>query len=57
VEDYESEVEAIMSMPNNVAVMPSFDHEEEWMKQVRWSIPDTGYNGLREYVCTHIFAF
>ena len=43
VKEHESELHAILSLPNVAAVMPSYDHEEEWMKQVAgdciWSDP------------------
>jgi len=43
VKEHESEVQAILSLPNVAAVMPSYDHEEDWMKQVAgdciWSDP------------------
>ena len=43
VREHESEIQAILSLPNVSAVMPSYDHEEEWMKQVAgdciWSDP------------------
>lgn len=43
VKEHKSEIQAILSIPNIAAVMPSYDHEEEWMKQVAgdciWSDP------------------
>jgi len=43
VKEHETEIHAILSLPNVAAVMPSYDHEEEWMKQVAgdciWSDP------------------
>lgn len=43
VADHKTEIHAIMAMPNVAAVMPSYDYETEWMKQVAadciWSDP------------------
>ena len=43
VEDFTSEIQAIMAVPKVAAVMPSYEHETEWMKQVAgdciWSDP------------------
>jgi len=43
VKQHDSEIQAILSLPNVAAVMPSYDHEEDWMKQVAgdciWSDP------------------
>lgn len=40
---YDNELQAIMGMPNVAAIMPSYDYETEWMKQVAadciWSDP------------------
>mmetsp|Transcript_31866 Transcript_31866/g.53761 ORF Transcript_31866/g.53761 Transcript_31866/m.53761 type:complete len:599 (+) Transcript_31866:106-1902(+) len=38
-----TEIESILAMPNIVSIMPAYDHEEDWMKQVGtdciWSDP------------------
>lgn len=43
IEGHTSELETILAMPNVAAIMPSYDHESEWMKQVAadciWSDP------------------
>ena len=43
VVEHDSEIQAILAIPNVAAVMPSYDHETEWMKQVAgdciWSDP------------------
>jgi hypothetical protein len=40
---YETEIQAIMALPNTISIMPSYNHEEDWMKQVGtdciWSDP------------------
>lgn len=40
---HDSEIQAILAIPNVAAVMPSYDHETDWMKQVAgdciWSDP------------------
>ena len=35
VPEYETEIKAILSVPAVAAVMPAYDHETEWTKQVR----------------------
>eukprot|EP00981_Chlorochromonas_danica_P001277 scaffold268_cov210-Ochromonas_danica.AAC.72 len=43
VPEHSSEIQAIMSLPRVISIMPSYEHEEEWMKQVAtdciWSDP------------------
>lgn len=43
IDGFDSELQAILDMPNVVAVMPAYSHETEWMKQVAadclWSDP------------------
>ena len=43
IKDHSSEVQTIMAIPPVVSIMPPYDHEEEWMKQVAtdciWSDP------------------
>lgn len=43
VPGFESEIQAIMALPSVIGIMPAFEHEEEWMKQVAsdciWSDP------------------
>ena len=43
VKEQPTEVQAIMAIPSVVSVMPPYDHETEWMKQVAtdciWSDP------------------
>ena len=34
VPEYETEIKAILSVPAVAAVMPAYDHETEWTKQV-----------------------
>lgn len=42
-DQYETEIQAILAMPNVISIMPAYDHEQEWMKQVGtdciWSDP------------------
>jgi diadenosine tetraphosphatase ApaH/serine/threonine PP2A family protein phosphatase len=42
-EFFNTEVEAILAIPNVVSIMPAYDHESDWMKQVAtdciWSDP------------------
>lgn len=33
--EYETEIKAILSVPSVAAVMPAYEHETEWTKQVR----------------------
>ena len=43
VPEYETEIKAILSVPSVAAVMPAYEHETEWTKQVAsdciWSDP------------------
>jgi hypothetical protein len=43
VKEQPTEVQAIMAIPPVISVMPPYDHEAEWMKQVAtdciWSDP------------------
>ena len=34
VPEYETEIKAILSVPSVAAVMPAYEHETEWTKQV-----------------------
>ena len=46
VEDFDNEVQAIMAVPNLNGIMPSYEHETEWTKQISadivWSDPVGG---------------
>ena len=43
INGFSTEIQAIMALPKVAAIMPSYEHEEEWMKQVAgdciWSDP------------------
>ena len=43
VNGFRAEIQQIMALPKVAAIMPSYEHEEEWMKQVAgdciWSDP------------------
>ena len=43
VEDFDNEIQAIMAVPNLNGIMPSYEHETEWTKQISadivWSDP------------------
>ncbi len=43
VDDSTTEIQTILSLPQSVGIMPAYDHEEDWMKQVAsdciWSDP------------------
>ena len=41
--EYETEIKAILSVPSVAAVMPAYEHETEWTKQVRESESDPCY--------------
>ena len=34
VPDYDTEIQAILAVPSVAAVMPAYEHETEWTKQV-----------------------
>jgi diadenosine tetraphosphatase ApaH/serine/threonine PP2A family protein phosphatase len=48
---FTNEIQQIMALPNVAAVMPSYEYEEEWMKQVAgdciWSDPAGNNSGIR----------
>ena len=57
ISGFGTEIQAIMALPKVAAIMPSYEHEEEWMKQVAgdciWSDPAgegarTGPDGFGE---------
>lgn len=47
---FSTEIQTIMALPNVAAVMPSYEHEDEWMKQVAgdciWSDPAGQDSGI-----------
>jgi diadenosine tetraphosphatase ApaH/serine/threonine PP2A family protein phosphatase len=47
---FNTEIQTIMALPNVAAVMPSYEHEDEWMKQVAgdciWSDPAGQDSGI-----------
>lgn len=53
--EYETEIKAILSVPSVAAVMPAYEHETEWTKQVRAGV-DRGVRPVRVaryvYLCT-----
>jgi hypothetical protein len=43
IAEHETEIQSIMSLPTTTGIMPAYEHESEWMKQVTsdcvWSDP------------------
>lgn len=39
-----TEVQTIMALPNIISIMPPYDHEEDWMRQVHLRPPLSHYS-------------
>jgi len=55
IEDFESEIQAILHVPNIASVMPHYEHEQAWQQQVAtdciWSDPAPEYMEPRLDAC------